>query len=164
MKSSSRPMLWSLAIINGLAATISATDASTITGKLGNAQQISNNPQGAVYIAELPTHQGIRGSLVATSASVLGTSFTVNFANLPSEGGPFRKFTDECASMLTTLVYHIHQEPVPTNGSCAGTGGHLDPYQRGESPACVMSSPETCQVGDLAGKHGSIPGTSFSVT
>lgn len=54
-------------------------------------------------------------------------------------------------------MYHIHEYPVPSNGSCDATGDHLDPENRGESPPCDASQPQTCQVGDLAGKHGNIP-------
>lgn len=42
--------------------------------------------------------------------------------------------------------------------------GHLDPYQRGENGSCDASQPETCQVGDLSGKHGSVNGTNFTAT
>lgn len=44
------------------------------------------------------------------------------------------------------------------------TTGHLDPFQRGESPTCASSLPQTCQVGDLAGKHGTITSDPFSAT
>lgn len=58
--------------------------------------------------------------------------------------------------LTKSKVYHIHDQPVPENGNCTGTLAHLDPYQRGESPACDPNLPETCQVGDLAGKHGKV--------
>jgi hypothetical protein len=53
-------------------------------------------------------------------------------------------------------VYHIHAFPVPLDGNCSGTLGHLDPFVRGETPSCNASDPQTCQVGDLSGKHGNI--------
>lgn len=62
------------------------------------------------------------------------------------------------------IVYHIHEFPVPTDGNCTGTGGHLDPFVRGELPPCDSSIPMTCQVGDLSGKHGNITDTSFSAS
>jgi hypothetical protein len=46
---------------------------------------------------------------------------------------------------------------VPENGNCTATGAHLDPYLRGEATPCDADAPETCQVGDLSGKHGDIP-------
>ena len=55
-----------------------------------------------------------------------------------------------------TKVYHIHEKPVPADGNCTGTGAHLDPYKRGETPPCDASKPETCQTGDLSGKHGNL--------
>jgi hypothetical protein len=61
--------------------------------------------------------------------------------------------------MLTQLVeYHIHVNQVPEDGDCAETLGHLDPYNRGITPPCDAEAPETCQLGDLSGKHGEISG------
>jgi hypothetical protein len=60
------------------------------------------------------------------------------------------------------LVYHIHVNPVDSNGNCSSTAGHLDPYSVGEVMACDPKKPEACQVGDLSGKHGVMDnGTSF---
>ncbi|KAK4923907.1 Cell surface superoxide dismutase [Cu-Zn] 4, partial [Elasticomyces elasticus] len=58
--------------------------------------------------------------------------------------------------------YHIHEKAVPADGNCTGAGAHLDPFQRGETPDCDSGLPETCQVGDLAGKHGKVAGPDFS--
>lgn len=53
---------------------------------------------------------------------------------------------------------------MPADGNCTGTLAHLDPYKRGEDPPCDASAPASCQVGDLAGKHGKMGdnSTSFS--
>ena len=53
----------------------------------------------------------------------------------------------------------FHELPVPASGDCSGTGAHLDPYGRTESPPCDIASPATCQLGDLSGKHGNITTT-----
>lgn len=53
-------------------------------------------------------------------------------------------------------AYHIHQNPVPADGNCNATGGHLDKYGVGEDFVCDPSRPDLCQLGDLSGKHGSI--------
>ena len=59
--------------------------------------------------------------------------------------------------MLTcAAAYHLHVAPV-TDGNCTATLAHLDPYIRGEASACDRTAPATCQVGDLSGKHGTIP-------
>lgn len=50
--------------------------------------------------------------------------------------------------------YHVHARPVPESGSCADTGGHLDSYLRGDTPACDSAEPQTCEIGDLSGKFG----------
>ena len=90
----------------------------------------------------------------------------MNFANLPSEGGPFRmmhcsSFTFNHADCIK--VYHIHAYPVPSDGNCTGTLAHLDPYIRGDTPPCDPEEPQTCEVGDLSGKHGTINSTSASL-
>ena len=60
------------------------------------------------------------------------------------------------------LVYHIHDQPVPADGNCTATAAHLDPYIRGEIPPCDNTQPETCQVGDLTGKHGNVTVSPFA--
>lgn len=65
---------------------------------------------------------------------------------------------------MPSQVYHLHDQPVPANGNCSGTLAHLDPYERGEMPKCDSSRPETCQVGDLSGKHGPITSDPFNAT
>ncbi|KAH3974479.1 hypothetical protein HBI56_086850 [Parastagonospora nodorum] len=71
-----------------------------------------------------------------------GVRFTVKLQNLPEQAkyGPFN--------------WHIHALPVPADGNCTATLGHLDPTNRGELIMCDAAAPETCQAGDLAGKHG----------
>jgi hypothetical protein len=60
------------------------------------------------------------------------------------------------------IVYHIHALPVSSNGNCSSTDGHLDPYMAGETTPCDANKPQTCQVGDLSGKHGTMPGPNFA--
>jgi len=144
-----------------LAALLSCVGATDITtGALGNATIVSNNPPGVVYVATLPTrefnnpddpHGNIKGSVAATAnPNGIGLSISVSFSNLPTSGGPF--------------LYHIHAAPVPADGNCTSTLGHLDPFIRGETPSCDASLPQTCQVGDLSGKHGKIESDPFVAT
>ncbi|TVY89896.1 Cell surface Cu-only superoxide dismutase, partial [Lachnellula willkommii] len=144
-----------------LAALLSCVGALNITtGALGNATIVENNPPGVVYVATLPTKEfndpndprgNIQGSVAATAnPNGIGVSISVSFSNLPTSGGPF--------------LYHIHDVPVPADGNCTSTLGHLDPFIRGETPACDATLPQTCQVGDLAGKHGKIEQDPFIAT
>ena len=66
------------------------------------------------------------------------------------------------SSDILPTVYHIHDQPVPADGNCTATLGHLDPFIRGEIPPCDPTQPETCQVGDLSGKHGNITVSVFN--
>jgi len=129
------------------------------TGPGGNATVQSNLP-AASYQAILPaisfdnaTGDDIMGSVTASStAGGTGVSFSISFSNLPSvsQYGPF--------------VYHIHEAAVPSDGNCTGTGAHLDPTDRGELHSCEVQAPQTCQAGDLSGKHGNITAQVWTVS
>ncbi|KAJ4418266.1 Cell surface superoxide dismutase [Cu-Zn] 4 [Gnomoniopsis sp. IMI 355080] len=157
----SRACLRSLLLL-ALAFTHSAAQATEsnglVTGALGNATVVKNNPEGVVFRAVFPKNQftptpsgAIKGVVLAmTNQGGTGVSYNIKMTNLPSDGGPF--------------VYHVHEEPVPKDGNCTDTEAHLDPFERGEVPACDPDLPQTCQVGDLAGKHGAIVTTSSDTT
>ncbi|CAD6569831.1 MAG: hypothetical protein ASARMPREDX12_003087 [Alectoria sarmentosa] len=120
------------------------------TGKLGNAAITQNNPTCITYNATLPSTGSIHGYVSATAnTNGTGVFFNVYLSGLPSESlGPF--------------LYHIHDQPVPADGNCTATEAHLDPYIRGEIPPCDNTQPETCQVGDLTGKHGNVTISPFA--
>ncbi|KAL8787167.1 MAG: hypothetical protein Q9213_002383 [Squamulea squamosa] len=123
-----------------------------VTGKLGNAEIVDNNVAGVTYTAFLPnrTTTNLRGYVAGTSnANGTGVNFAISVSGFPDPSlGPF--------------MYHIHDQPVPSNGNCTATLAHQDPYIRGEVPPCDPTHPETCQVGDLAGKHGNVTGDPFN--
>ena len=152
-------------------------------GPGGNASIQSGLP-AASYRATLPstnfdnaTGSTITGSIVGTTnANGTGVMFSVNFAGFPSIAayGPFGQYPicpysfialPSCplANGSCALVYHIHQMPVPADGNCSATMAHLDPTTRGELHACEAMAPQTCQAGDLAGKHGNITTSTWNV-
>jgi len=150
-----------LAVATALLSLASAQSTTLpITGILGNASIVSDNPAGVVYTATLPTTEFFnpsdpRGNIKGSVSGVAGTNgvgvtFSVSFSNLPTSGGPF--------------LYHIHSAPVPADGNCTDTLAHLDPYIRGEIPPCNDTIPQTCQVGDLSGKHGMITSDPFTAS
>ncbi|KAI4729370.1 hypothetical protein E4T49_02850 [Aureobasidium sp. EXF-10728] len=147
-------LLKTVAAIAVLATAVTAqSDTTPVTGKLGNATVQKNNPAGVAYIATLSPNSksNISGNVLAlTSSDMVGVNFQIALTGLPSEGGPF--------------LYHIHDYPVPADGNCTATGAHVDPFVRGEAPPCDASSPATCQVGDLSGKHGKPTNMTFSAT
>ncbi|KAI1076729.1 superoxide dismutase [Whalleya microplaca] len=139
----------------GVSAVLAQNDT---TGKLGDATVVTNNPVGKAVVATLPEQPfftagslngNVKGSVVAKSGpNGEGIDYEVSFSNIPTEGGPF--------------IYHIHVAPVPSDGNCTSTLAHLDPFIRGEDPACDSTKPASCQVGDLSGKYGKITSESFS--
>lgn len=81
-----------------------------VTGILGNASVVENNPPGVFYTAVLPEIEffnpkdprgNIQGSVVASSnPNGIGVSFDIQFKNLPTSGGPFRKLLPTIAVTL----------------------------------------------------------------
>ncbi|KAI1211073.1 superoxide dismutase [Annulohypoxylon truncatum] len=134
--------------------------SNNVTGQLGDAPVTTGNPIGKGAIATLPENAFWEGSLngnvkghvsAKSGAGGNGIDYEVAFSNLPTEGGPF--------------IYHIHVAPVPSDGNCTSTLGHLDQTIRGEDPPCDSSRPASCQQGDLSGKYGKINGSApFTAT
>jgi hypothetical protein len=113
----------------------------------GPAPSQTNQP-ATTYVATLPDSMfnPLVGTTVQGTVMAVGTTdgvqFMVNITNLPAQAayGPFN--------------WHIHTLPVPDDGNCTATMGHLDPQNAGELYMCNTAAPANCQVGDLAGKHG----------
>jgi len=128
-----------------------------LTGLNGDASVQSNLPS-ATYTATLPsvafdalTGSTPKGSIIASSGpGANGVNFVISFSDLPD------------IATYGPLMYHIHTLAVPTDGNCSATMGHLDPTNRGEYYSCNATAPQTCQAGDLAGKHGKITSNPFS--
>lgn len=125
--------------------------AAAVGAQSTPAPVVSNNPVDARFWAQISPKAG--NTVAATMEGVSmpdgkGVKFSIAFNELPVAEGPF--------------TYHVHAKPVPTDGNCTGTGAHLDPYNRGETPVCDASKPETCQTGDLAGKHGKVTTAQFA--
>lgn len=82
-------------LLTALVAALARAQSNTVpvTGILGDAAVVTNNPAGAVYTATLPVNNAstVRGSVVAKSvAGGTGVHYDVSFSGLPSSGGPFR--------------------------------------------------------------------------
>ncbi|KAL8969074.1 MAG: hypothetical protein Q9183_002167 [Haloplaca sp. 2 TL-2023] len=112
----------------------------------GPAPVVKGDPVGTTYTATLPESEnsGIRGFVSgSSSADGQGVVFTIDLSGFPDASlGPFS--------------YHIHDQPVPADGNCTATRAHLDPQKRGPMPPCDRTQLQTCEVGDLSGKYGTI--------
>ncbi|KAH9459721.1 hypothetical protein MJO28_004610 [Puccinia striiformis f. sp. tritici] len=51
--------------------------------------------------------------------------------------------------------YHIHSFSLAADGNCTSTGPHFNPMNATVGH-CDPANPKLCEVGDLAGKHGSL--------
>lgn len=104
---------------------------------------LTDSPTGVVYKA---TFNKTVDGLVEFSSQNGSVLVSVDISGLPDYGGPFQ--------------YHIHEKPVPANGSCLATLGHLNPYNGNVN----ATTPSEKEVGDLSGKHGFIEGTSIETS
>lgn len=86
-------VLFTLASGLALAHAQAPTPVPGVTGKLGDARIVENNPAGVSYIATLPESDttNIRGSVVGTSNSNgTGVNFQISLSGLPDASlGPF---------------------------------------------------------------------------
>ncbi|RMZ08216.1 hypothetical protein D0864_01808 [Hortaea werneckii] len=156
-------------LVHLLPASLLALALAPLATLAADATPALNNPPGTGYQAILPTSKSsVSGEIqIGSTPSGKGANVQVIVRNLPSEGGPFSMFDPNtfsgCVSRTDVdIAYHIHEYPVPADGNCTGTGAHLDPFGRGEDPPCDDTKPETCQVGDLAGKHGKLTPQRYS--
>ncbi|KAK6355905.1 hypothetical protein TWF718_000284 [Orbilia javanica] len=112
------------------------------TGEKGNAPVTENNSDRIVYeaIVQSDDVQSVRLNFTGTEDGV-GVLVHACFTGISeTQPGPY--------------PYHIHDFVVGEGGNCTATGGHLDPYVRRDDPPCDPEAPETCEIGDLSGKHG----------
>ncbi|RMD39228.1 hypothetical protein DV735_g5900, partial [Chaetothyriales sp. CBS 134920] len=102
---------------------------------------VNDNPRHVGYSASLQADKPIQGTIVGVSSEDgTGVLVAISLFSFPDGLGPFE--------------YHIHEKPVPSNGSCNATGGHLNPYNGTKPPGCDPEMPSLCEVGDLSGKYG----------
>ncbi|RKP32490.1 Cu,Zn superoxide dismutase-like protein [Metschnikowia bicuspidata] len=122
-----------------------ATAAVAAVAAADSAPVLTDSPTNIVYTANFNQTSGVKGFV--SFMSLNGTvSVDVNLTGFPANGGPF--------------MYHVHERPVPTNGNCSGTLGHLNSYNGFET----APTDDTKEVGDLSGKHGMMEGPVYNAT
>ena len=109
------------------------------------AVKITDNQQGVWYTAELNSGPGNLSGFIGILSDVKGNGVRVSY-----------DFKDFNLTDSLEYSYHIHEKPVPSDGNCNSTGAHFDKYNVGDDHVCDKKEPETCQLGDLSGKHGAI--------
>jgi len=140
----SKSAITSLLLVSSVFAVSPPTEGSptNVTGALGDAKEYKSQSQDKTYAVQFST-KGLSGGITFNPTPDQGVKVVVAIYGLPDVGGPFS--------------YHVHDQPVPSDGNCTGTKAHLDPFIRGQVIHCDPKRPESCEVGDLSGKHGKIP-------
>ncbi|KAI4166792.1 MAG: hypothetical protein LQ343_007753 [Gyalolechia ehrenbergii] len=117
------------------AAPIDGNIVPGTTGQLGDAAIVQGNPVGVTYTAVLPD-----SPTTGIRGSIAGTT---------NANG-------------TGVNFNVNLSGLPDPS--LGPFSHQDPYIRGEMPPCDPTQPQTCQTGDLAGKHGNITTSPFQIS
>jgi hypothetical protein len=72
-----------------VAAAQATTPNGTVTGAMGDAKPIKNNPVGETWVATFDGSQaGIKGTITAVGWTV-GVNYTIDVTGLPEGKGPF---------------------------------------------------------------------------
>lgn len=132
-------------------ATIISSVSAVTTGKLGDAKEVQDNCPRAIFRSFLRSDEveGIVSFLPTTNGT--GLTVVAEFSKLPADDDK--------------IMYHIHEKRLEGGSTnCTSTGGHLDPYQRGDEPPAEEGHPERAEVGDLSGKHGTLSGAPVVVS
>ncbi|GAV49845.1 hypothetical protein ZYGR_0R00880 [Zygosaccharomyces rouxii] len=108
------------------------------------APEVEDSPKKAKCVAKFD--KKVKGFIKFKSTPEGEVKVNVKLHDLPKEGGPF--------------LYHVHEKPVPSNGSCDATLGHLNPY----NGSLNATKPAYKEVGDLSGKHGKITSSPFDTS
>ncbi|KAL2108486.1 hypothetical protein VUR80DRAFT_3763 [Thermomyces stellatus] len=108
-----------------------------------NATVVTWNPPDACYIARLEGAINVRAR-ASSDVFGLGFNFHVSLDGLPEDQDPFG------------VDYYLNENPVPEDGNCTETEGHLDPFGRTDDPPCDDDEAQSCVAGDLSGRHGTL--------
>lgn len=92
-------------------ASTGAADIPNVTGKLGDAASITNNPPGRYRAGWMATPSNpFSGSIEAISSpNGKGVIFLVNLENLPAQGGPFSELPCPPFFLILAIKYPIHE-------------------------------------------------------
>ncbi|KAJ6257237.1 Cell surface Cu-only superoxide dismutase [Drechslerella dactyloides] len=173
MASQTVTMHLSTSTVLAVAVTAATTVSAQVTGALGNAPVTTGNSADILYEASFSSSNVEMGYLNFTGTSDgVGVLVHVCFKGInASQPGPYPyhihgQYTSHSDDPFAEMQMQMHIRTckrmnehfvVGPNGNCSATGAHLDPFLRNDTVKCDAGAPETCQVGDLSGKHGDIP-------
>lgn len=110
------------------------------------------------------SNDGVIASCTFTNPQFDSTNAPYGSVTFESKAG----LVDISTTLFTTTDFgkgwHVHENPKPANGDCAGTGGHWNPRavnatnNPAYAPKCA-TSPADCEVGDLWGRMGALTAT-----
>ncbi|CAH6722557.1 cell surface Cu-only superoxide dismutase 5 [[Candida] jaroonii] len=108
-------------------------------GSIAAIQPLANDSPQTQYVAIFDGK--LEGNVTFTGLNNGSIEVGVDLDGFPSEGGPF--------------MYHVHEAPVPSDGNCTGTKGHLNPY----GGNIKSNNTDEKEIGDLSGRYGTLEGT-----
>ncbi|MBW0461845.1 hypothetical protein O181_001560 [Austropuccinia psidii MF-1] len=137
------------------------TSASNTPNAISNATQAQNSSSTADGSSSI-------SALTATAiiSGKLGVSGKIDFALLPSNAVQVTISATGLMALNSTAsyTYHIHTNPVSSDGNCTSALGHLDPLNVTEGLVCDPAFSQYCQLGDLGGRNGKLSGAQQTAT
>ncbi|EFP79354.1 hypothetical protein, variant [Puccinia graminis f. sp. tritici CRL 75-36-700-3] len=109
--------------------------------------------------------QGLSTSALSASANLTGhfnVSGQIHFALQPESNAVAVSISINGLNALNSTAayaYHIHTNPISSDGNCASALGHLDPLNVTDGLVCNPQISQYCQEGDLSSRHGKFNGS-----
>ena len=85
------PLLFLSAISLATCQSTGGGNGTVVTGKMGDARAVKNNPVGETWVATFDGSQGVKGTFTAVGWT-LGVNYTLDVTGLPEGKGPFSMF------------------------------------------------------------------------
>ncbi|POW04128.1 hypothetical protein PSHT_11380, partial [Puccinia striiformis] len=141
------PLLISLALfINVHMFGLTGATSEPSTSPAGGPQSMSSSP--LIATANLTGHFNVSGLFrfaLQPDSNAVAVSISINGLN--------------ALNSTAAYAYHIHTNPISSDGNCASALGHLDPLAVTDGFVCNPQVSQYCQEGDLASRHGKLNGS-----
>ncbi|CAH7680903.1 superoxide dismutase [Phakopsora pachyrhizi] len=118
---------------------------------------------GSVFCQQAASAQQDSSTTIVANTNLngaYGVSGQISFTLIPTTEEVAVKISVKGLMAINSTAqfgYHIHTNPISSDGNCSSALGHLDPLQVTDSVVCNGTA-RLCQIGDLSGRNGKLPG------
>uniref|UniRef100_A0A0S1MK79 superoxide dismutase n=1 Tax=Phakopsora pachyrhizi TaxID=170000 RepID=A0A0S1MK79_PHAPC len=118
---------------------------------------------GSVFCQQAASAQQDSSTTIVANTNLngaYGVSGQISFTLIPTTEEVAVKISVKGLMAINSTAqfgYHIHTNPISSDGNCSSALGHLDPLQVTDAVVCNGTA-RLCQIGDLSGRNGKLPG------